>query len=131
MRDEPALFADAKRRQPKSGCGDASQVIFLRDAHVAAVAYDAGFGIGLLPEVSKIGGFQFLQESFVLRGKWLGRFRPGRSAGAGAGASAGSLRRKEMRQACERGYSCRFGHVAQQFPAGQPPAVVSVPTHQN
>jgi hypothetical protein len=41
------------------------------------------------------------------------------------------LQRKEMRQTCQRSNGCRLGEPTQQFPAGKPPADVSIPTHRN
>lgn len=65
IRNVPTLFAYAKGREPKSGCGDASQDAGIGAANVTPVLDDACFGIALFPEELKNGVFQLLEKRIV------------------------------------------------------------------
>jgi hypothetical protein len=106
MGNKSTFFSYAKRRQPKTGRGDAPEIVLFRGSDVASIADDAGIRIGLLPEITEIRGLQLLEESFILIGKYFGSVRRGRFGSLWGGDSPGL----SWIPCCQRCKSRRAGH---------------------
>src|SRR5580693_256751 len=65
--DQAALFSDAKSRQTETGGGDTGYYPLIIRADVASVFHHPRLGAGLIPEVTEVGDFQFVQKPVVLR----------------------------------------------------------------
>src|SRR5580658_214062 len=69
MRNEPALFADAQRREPEAQRRYAAERGSLLRMHVAAVPDDACVGVCLFPKIAEVGALDFLEQCIFFRGK--------------------------------------------------------------
>jgi hypothetical protein len=69
MGNKAAFFSNAKSRQSEARGGDAPQIAIVRASDIAAVSDNPRLRIGLFPEISKIGGLEFLKKRIVLVGK--------------------------------------------------------------
>src|ERR1700730_12481476 len=123
--NKPALFSNAKSRQPKTRRGDTSQLALVGGSDIATVPGNAGFRIGLLPEIAEIRSFHFVEKGIVSIGKefWhRRRHPPGRMR-------PGNLQWKLAIPSCERSKRGRAGEPPQQFATSQFPSVVTPALH--